>query len=210
MTVAETIIENQTRSSADIRDAIYDRIAPFQITNGQGLFTLVRKTAMPTLQPAQLPAVSVFLLSEESNVHGDYNSTTPLTYLTDTTIGISVARAFTTPDFLRGQLEYDVAWIQALLLTDPTFAARRWPGQLFEGVPKMRTTYVLNEDQAEAYMGELRLEMTFRFHEEFAALVFDEFREMAVRVHQHGGPPDVKVLYRLWQDVRRRRLRNVS
>jgi hypothetical protein len=158
-----------------IRDAIVDRIN----AGLRGVFKTVRKTPLPTLQPTDLPACSVFVLGEDEPSDGAPNLG-HLKYLDDCTIGISVARAFDDPKLLEGALDDDVGTIKALLLTDASFTKRSADGY-FESVPRIRRNWVFS-NQAEGYLAELRLEMTFRFRETFLPVIPDALKEIDVTV----------------------------
>jgi hypothetical protein len=187
------------RTSPLIRDAIYDRILPLSQVMPP-IYKTVRKVGMPTLQPHQLPAVSIFLLNEIAPFFGDPDVGIPLNFHVHATIGISIVRAFDDPLYLQGGLEEDVTSIKQLLLCDPTFAARRWPMALFESVPQMRTTLVMAET-AEAYAAEMRLEMTFRFQQPFTPDVPDKFKEMHVKAlpDNDDNAMPLYATYYLWQ-----------
>lgn len=97
-----------------LRDAIYDRLA------GLPGFATARKQRWPQLQPAQLPALSVFILGGRSTPHGDDNAG-ELRFDTDQTIAISVARGFDMAGSLEDAIDADLAAIKARLFTDPSF-----------------------------------------------------------------------------------------
>src|ERR1700676_4705677 len=108
--------------------------------------------------------MSVFLLAEDAPPLGLPNMG-PIAYKNDTTIAISVARGFEDPIYLQGGLEQDVRFIKDTLLRNAQFT-RRWYEALFESIPFYKVRWIYSPD-GEAYFGELRLEMVFRFPEVF-------------------------------------------
>jgi hypothetical protein len=104
-----------------IRDAIFDRLETFRP------YAKTRKTPVPQLQPDQLPALSVFVLSGRAVCDGEGNLGAPRLNWSDT-IGISVARGFNDTVLLEGQLDDEADAIIERLLTDPQFV--RNPGAL--------------------------------------------------------------------------------
>ncbi|MGD9766855.1 MAG: hypothetical protein AB7U62_04355 [Pseudolabrys sp.] len=135
-----------------IRDAIIARV---QTLAG---YTSFRKTPVAQLQPEQLPAMSVFILSEQMQPDGDANAGEP-NFSSTVTIGISVIRGFEDPATLEGQVDADVDAIETLLLCDPTFV-HFGPDPLFEAVTSINRRR-LYPQAGETYLAELRLEIAF-------------------------------------------------
>jgi hypothetical protein len=180
------------RSGVAIRDAVFNFFLPLR----PSMFATLRKVPMPSLQPNQLPGISVYELAEDAPSLGLPNMG-PTAYKNDTTIGISVCRGFEDPIYLQGGLESDVQFIKTMLLTNAQFT-RRWYGALFESVPSYRTRYVY-ATEGEAYFGELRLEMTFRFPESFPVEVTDTLQEIDLTIdYDSQSGIDIRAKYALW------------
>jgi hypothetical protein len=180
------------RSGVLIRDAVFNLLSPLS----PDVYLTARKIGMPPLQPDQLPALSVFILGEDGPALGQPNMGI-IKYRTDTTIAISVTRGFSDPIYLQGGLETDVQFIKDTLLTNAQFT-RRWYGALFESIPSYKSRYVY-ATEGEAYFGELRLEMVFRFPEVFVPDIEDELKEIDVTVEfgENTGV-DLRANYYLW------------
>ena len=182
------------RSARLIRDGIYDRLfccrcrcfcdSPDQ-NAAQGPHTTVATNR---------PAVGVYLYDAIVRMPSAKPILMiPLNYNNTTTIGISVCRGFDDPVFVQGGIETDALFIKHLLMqmTDVTFAARRWPEQLFDAVESTRVQQVFNQE-GETYFGEIRLEIDFRFQEPFVPIITDRFRELRIRLRdfiKHELPP---------------------
>jgi len=180
------------RSGVAIRDAVYNFFLPMQ----PSVYKTVRKVPMPTLLPTDLPALSVFELSEDAPALGLPNMGY-ISYKNDTTIGISVSRGFEDTIYLQGGLEYDVQFIKNTLLTNAKFT-RRWLGALFESIPLYRTRYIYAAE-GETYFGELRLEMTFRFPEAYTPSITDTLDEIDVTVdYDQASGLNLSAKYVLW------------
>lgn len=181
------------RAGVLIRDAVFNFFSPLS----PSVYKLARKVGMPTLQPDQLPAISVFELAEDAPPLGLPNMG-PIAYKNDTTIAISVARGFEDPIYLQGGLEQDVQFIKTTLLTNAQFT-RRWYGALFESIPSYRVRWVYGAE-GEAYFGELRLEMVFRFPEPFVPEITDTLQEVDVEIdYGTNTGVDIRAKYLLWQ-----------
>lgn len=180
------------RSGLAIRDAVYNFFKPLT----PSMFVTLRKVPMPTLQPEQLPALSIYDLAEDAPSLGLPNMG-PIEYKNDTTIGMSVCRGFSDPIYLQGGLEADVQFLKNSLLTNANFT-RRWSGALFESIPSYRTRYIYT-DEGEAYLAELRLEMVFRFPESFVPTITDTLQEIDVTV-DYGENTGINIMarYVLW------------
>lgn len=162
-----------TTNATAIRDAIF--------TRAQGLSAWVtkRKTDLPTLQANQLPALQVFLLSERMTPNGDANVSIPR-FIAEATIGVSVVRGFGDPVVLDGAIDADVDAILDALLSDPSFVGMPPAGPgLFEGVTSITRRRLLPQ-QGETYFIELRLELTFQFHEEFEPRLPNWFEDIVL------------------------------
>ena len=175
-----------------IRDAIYSRIVGVS-----GMFQTVRRTPVPPLNAVDLPACSIFFLTEDQLPDGDANIGM-LKYINEATIGISVVRAFDDPVLLEGKLDLDVDFIKHLLFTDASFTNRSHNKGMFEAIPRIRRNWVFSTE-GEGTFAELRLELTFRFREQFEPFIPDRFRELAVQTKEPRGTPDVAALIELPQ-----------
>jgi hypothetical protein len=188
--------EPPVRSAIAIRDAVFSFFSPLV----PHAFLTARKVGMPTLNPDELPNISIYTLAEDAPALGLPNMGI-IKYRNDMTLAISVTRGFSDPVYLQGGLESDVQFIKNTLLTDADFT-RRWYGALFESIPSFRTRYVFT-DGGEAYFAELRLEMVFRFSEVYTPVITDEFRELDVKVkHGHDSGINLEARYFLYMKER--------
>ena len=175
------------RSAQIIRDAIYDRVAAVGDAWPGSPIKTVRKVGMPPLQPTDLPSVSIFTMREAAPAFGQADLMIPLNYNNTTIIGMSICRGFSDPVFLQGGIETDALFVKNLLMTDVTFAARRWPGAMFEAVESINVTQIFNQD-GETYFGEIRLEIAFRFQEPFFPIVVDRLKEINIKLRGRVKP----------------------
>lgn len=186
------------RSSIHVRDALLNFIKPLS----PSVFKTIRQVVMPPLNADELPAISVIIMAEDGNSLGLPNMG-PIEYRTDAAIGIQVTRGFDDPIYLQGGLEQDVAFLKNLFLTDAQFT-RRWYGALFESIPSFRVRWVYPTD-GEAYFGEMRLELVFRFPEVFVPTITDTLDEIDVRLRINQFDQtgiDITAKYFLWQEQR--------
>lgn len=170
-----------------IRDAAYN------ILTGVGSpfagFTTKRKVSLPPVEQQDLPALSCFILDQESTPFGDSNIGN-IKFYTDAVISFSVSRAFgDDPSLLEPQIVTDVENIKNLLLTNATFT-RRWKDQsLFESVEKIDLKWEF-PDQAEAYFVTCHVRITFRYQEWFEVPVTDLLKTIHVTTQfPKGGDP---------------------
>jgi hypothetical protein len=180
-----------TSRSIQIRDAIFERI-----TGLTGVYKTLRKTPMPTLQPADLPACSVFIDREDKTSDGSPNIGA-IKYIVEATIIIGVMRGFNDPVFMEGGLDDDFLTIEHLLLTDASFT-KRGPGGLFEAIPSTSRRWRY-EQTGEAYFAEMRLEMPFRFRQMFVPLVPDKLKTIHKDIQVPAGTPPLEEVIELWQ-----------
>lgn len=144
-----------------IRDAIFSRVSQVYA------WKTARKTDVPTLSGGDVPALSIFLLSDTASADGDANSGAPK-FLTDATVGISVMLGFDDPLVLDGNEDSFVDAIKQKLLTDGSFNGYPPAGAgLFEGITRVARRRQWAKGEAEAYFIELILEMTFQYRERF-------------------------------------------
>ena len=172
------------RSAQIIRDAIYDRIQAVGAAWPGSPIKTVRKVGMPPLQPTDLPSVSIFTMREVAPAWGTADLMIPLNYNNTATIGLSICRGFDDPVFLQGGIETDALFVKNLLMTDVTFAARRWPGAMFEAVESIGVQQLFNQE-GETYFGEIRLEFAFRFQEPFFPIVTDRLKQITIKLKSH-------------------------
>lgn len=162
-----------------IREAVFDRLKDISD------YKRTRKTRLRQLQPEDLPSLSVLVVTEDHAPDGDANVGEPR-FISDITIGVSVFRSFDTPDSLDDKLDDDVASIQTVLLTDPTFV-KFGPSALFESVSRMVTRR--REVQAGgSYAIELQLEMTFQTRVSFEPNIPDHYKGNTITARPLQSP----------------------
>ncbi len=166
-----------------VRDAVFARAEPTSEWN------LARTSDVPTLSGADLPALQVFLLSEEMSPDGDANVGVPR-FVSDATIGISVVRGFDDPIVTDGDIDADVNDILNALLCDPTFVGIPPAGQTsdfeFEAVTRIKRRRLWAQ-LGETYALELRLELTFQYRCYFAPSTPNALTSVAVTVAAYEG-----------------------
>jgi hypothetical protein len=177
-----------TTTATAIREAIYSRLSTLPG------YAKVRRELTPQLQPSDLPCLSIAIVSEDMVEDGDANTGEPH-FITNITIGISVARGFDNPVTLAGEIDSDVDAIETKLLTDPSFVppSTSYPPPveaepaLFEAVTRItrRREYPFD---GEAYFCELRLEVTFETRIIFIPLTPDEFQKVRMTSYPIGHP----------------------
>ena len=143
-----------TTIATQIRDAIFTRVST--LTG----YTKFQREPVPNIAPADVPVVTVFILSENLTPDGDPNAGAPK-FEAIATIAVSVLRGFSDPVTLDGQIDVDLDAIENLLLSDPTFVG--WGPHVpvpFESVMGIRRQRIYHKD-AEAYFIEARLEFQF-------------------------------------------------
>lgn len=175
-----------------IRDAIYDRLA------GISDYNRTRKQDTRQLQAEDLPSLLVKVVSEDMTPDGDANAGVPA-FITNATIGISVVRGFDVPSELDSKIDDDADLVLNTLLTDPGFVG--FPSGdpddvnggigLFEGISHI-TRRRATIQAGEAYLLELRLEMTFQTRCFFEPIIPDHYKGMTIetRLPSHTTTPD--------------------
>lgn len=144
-----------TTFATQIRDAIFTRVST--LTG----YTKFQREPIPTVNPTDVPVVTVFVLAENLTPDGDANAGAPK-FIVLTTIAVSVLRGFSDPVTLDGQIDIDLDTIENLLLSDPTFVG--WGLHVavpFEAIVNIKRERIYHKD-AEAYFIEARLELQFQ------------------------------------------------
>ena len=188
-------------NSTAIRDAIFARLAPL-VPTGFSKWGLARVVSAPTVNATMLPALQIVLLKETYTPDGDENVGPPR-FIVDATIGISVMRGMTDPAVLDGQADNDMRRFLDTLLHDGTFVnsdsatdsddvpSSGDPVFWFESIPRIESDRRMVQQQAEGYMLELVLRITFRSREFWDALAPNMLDTVRVDVPtltiQHAG-----------------------
>lgn len=160
----------------DLRNAIYDRV------QDPATYKTQRKTPLPTLSSAQMPALSVFILGGIGSPDGDANAGN-VRMINEETIAISAVRGMEDVEALEVEVESELEVMKTKLFTDPTFVQFYQP--YFEGIVRTsrRWLFPQNGDQ---YVIELRYEMTFRRREIFDIVVTDAFEHLKLTTRPAG------------------------
>ncbi len=164
----------------DLRNAIYDRLTAPALAYS---YATKRKTPLPTLQSAQLPALSVFVLGGESVPDGDGN-TAEIRLINDETIAIAIARGLDDPAVLEGAMDAELEWVKTTLFTDPTFV-KFGDGFFFESLVRARRRWFFPKEGDE-YRIELQYELTFRKREIFEPVIGDAFEKVTLTTRPLG------------------------
>jgi hypothetical protein len=172
-------------------NAIAIRDAAFTRAVATGTWTTTRKIRMPTLNGADCPSLSVFMLRETGKPDGDANVAVPR-FITTATLAISVMRGFDDPVVTEGLAENDAAVILDALLCDLTFVGVPPAGLgLFEGVTRIKSDFDIFAQQAETYFVETRLELDFEYHLYFAPPVIVPLQSIAVSLGGIFAPQEL-------------------
>jgi hypothetical protein len=173
-----------TTNGTAIRDAAFTRA----IT--AGAYTTTRKTDVPTLNGADLPALSVFMMRESMKPDGDANVAVPR-FIATCTIGISVIRGFDDPVVTDGEIDADVDAILDALLRDLTFVGVPPAGLgLFEGVTRVDRRRLFAQ-QGETYFVETRLELDFEYRAYFDPIIIAPLLEISVSLAGEFAAPEL-------------------
>lgn len=139
----------------DIRNAAFDLVSALTVNGSPIAFT--RKVPLVTVQPAQLPCLSVFILSEKDAQDG--NVTMPQ-FVNTLELGISLVLLSSDPDFLDGSLDQFADDVKNVLFTNTGFI------QLFEYVTACSREYAFPR-QGETYCAEIRMRISMIYRTQF-------------------------------------------
>jgi hypothetical protein len=167
--------------ATQIRDAMFDRIT------AAVPFKTARKVPIPPLQPDQLPALGVYLMSQRSTPDGDANVGVPR-YIDNALISVMLIYAAGDPRVLEGVVDAQIDLIERLLLCDSTFLQMldvETGEPIIESVPERVRTYQYPKD-GETYYLEARLQMTFQFRSYFQPLAPNMLQQIMVTSQAFG------------------------
>jgi hypothetical protein len=133
-----------------IRDYAFEALLPLTI-NGRGMKS-ARRAPISTVQPDQLPALGVFILSERELPLGGAKQVTLPRFTDNLELGISWVVMATDELLIDGTLDLFVAQAKTLLLGDPEFLEH------FEFVEAVSREYTFSK-VGESYIAEIRLRM---------------------------------------------------
>jgi hypothetical protein len=173
-------------ASTRLREAIITRLdAPVLLGYGA-----VRRTPVAPLQPSDLPALTVYVISESLTPDGDGNAG-ELRFIATSTIGISLVRGFTDPATLDASIDVDLDKIETGLFTDPSFVHFGADGY-FESISNM-TRRRLYPQSGETYFAELRLEISFVNRIGFDPVIPDHYKGMSLTTNPLNNPDAPKI-----------------
>lgn len=160
-------------NALNIRDAVFQRVAAVKPAGAEA-WASAKKVTVPSLNASLFPAVQVSLGSEVEQSDGDENAG-GMRYVTEVEVMVVVERAFDDPEALVGQADADADAIKDALFQDNTFTNRiisNDPNQTtkpfdFEGVTRIVTTRSPVQGDAETYIIQLVVRMTFRFRNSY-------------------------------------------
>lgn len=161
------------------------RDAMLRIIGDVGKYKTVRKTPVPQLQPAQLPALSVFVMACNGRPDGDGNAGQIALNNSDA-IAVSVCRGFDDVVVLEGGLDQEVDDIKQRLLTDPGFT-KLGPDGLWESIAQITRQWFFPKD-GEAYFAELRMVITFNWREGLEPVIVDDFKGITLTARPMLNP----------------------
>lgn len=166
-----------TTHATTIRNAVFDLAKTVQ-----GFKTL-RKTPMPTYSTADLPSLSVFLLSETGAPDGDENAGEPR-FIHDARIGLSVV--IQNDDTEAAEIDIDGLLDQI----ENQVYAKLHDSVIFDGFTGFQRTYSFPRD-GETYFLEARLQITIRFRTSWPPTITDAFEDMVVTTDIKADAPTV-------------------
>jgi hypothetical protein len=137
-----------------IRDYAFEALVPLTI-NGRGMNS-ARKAPITTVQPNQLPALGVFIVSEVEIPLGGAQQVTLPRFTDNLELGLSWVVMATDELLIDGTLDSFVNQAKSILLGDIGFTG------LFEYVEKISREYVFTK-VGESYIAEIRLRMQVSF-----------------------------------------------
>lgn len=164
----------------DLRNAIFTRLTADAFAFK---YATARKTPLPTLQAAQLPALSVFILGGDGGPDGDPN-VGEIRLINDETIAISVMRGLEDPAVLEGNMDAELESIKNWLFCDPTFVFFG-DGFFFESLIRTRRRWRFPQ-HGDEYRIELQYEMTFRKRERFEPNVTGDYERTTLTTRPLG------------------------
>jgi hypothetical protein len=173
---------HQTRA-VEIRDAAFDRVSRLTI-NGAWMRS-TRKAPITTVQPDQLPALGVFVLSERETPEG--NVTLPR-FITNLELGISWLVMSSDALLIDGTLDRFVGVAKDMLFRDPTFL------ELFEFVEGTSREYQFSKE-GEAYIAELRLRITVSYHTIYTPFAPNDLLMIDVKTNPAPGTPVIEIQF---------------
>lgn len=173
-------------NALNIRDAVFQRVAAVKPA-GADAWASAKKVTIPSLNASLFPAVQVSLGSEVEQPDGDEN-VGGMRYVTEVEVMVVVERAFDDPEALVGQADLDADAIKDALFQDNTFTNRIISNDPnltpkpfdFEGVTRIVTTRSPVQGDAETYIIQLVVRMTFRFRNSYEPAAPNFFEEMDV------------------------------
>jgi hypothetical protein len=138
-----------------IRDEAFERLVPLMI-NGR-VMKSARKAPITTIQPEQLPALGVFILSEREEQLGGGKGVTLPQFEATLDLGLSWVVMATDDMLIDGSLDQFVSHAKRRLLSDPDFL------ELYEFTAAVTRDYNFSK-VGEAYIAEIRvrLQVTYK------------------------------------------------
>lgn len=176
-------------SASAIRDAIFARVT--QLAD----YNRAQKAQPSQLQPDDLPALTVWTMTDTLRPDGDGNAGS-LHFIEDASIGVSLVRGFQEPSVLDGQIDADMESIRAWIFTDPAFVSFN----LFESIESV-TARKLFPQTGETYACELRMELAFRWREDFEPTIPDDYEGATIKTRPLRNPDAPQIEMHIDEDA---------
>jgi len=174
---------NDSTHAIKIRDYAFDHLVPMTI-NGRTMKS-ARKVPITTVQPEQLPALGVFILSEREEQLGPKGVTLPQFECT-LDIGISWVLMASDDAFIDGTLDAVVAQAKKILLGDTGFL------ELYEFTTGITRNYNFSK-QGESYIAEIRVAMQVTYKTVYPPLAPYDLNLIDIQTTAPTGTPTIEV-----------------
>lgn len=178
-----------TTLATQIRDKAVDLLSASVVG---GKFLTIQKTPPPMLQAGGVPALGVFITSEDHSPDGDAN-VVQVRFVSEVTIALMALVEANVPDTSRSVLDEWMDQIEETLLTDPAFLGmldKDSSQPIIEGVNKMIR---VNDWPAngQRYFSRATTRITFGFRCFFEMQKPNALNEVLVTASQFQGPTGI-------------------
>ena len=152
------VIGFNSNQGVTIRNSIMSRLSSMTVNSVSLAST--RVVPILTMQPDQLPALSVFIIKEDAAMDG--NTSIPQ-FKVSLELMLALTVMSSDPVFIDGSLDQFAAAVYNILLTDPTFLAQ------FEYVEKITREFAFKKE-GESYIAEIGIRLTVSYRSRYEPL----------------------------------------
>lgn len=167
-----------------IRDYAFDHLVPLMI-NGRTMNS-ARKAPITTVQPNQLPALGVFILSERELPLGGARQVTLPRFTNNVELGISWVVMATDDLLIDGVLDNFVAKAKSTLLSDPEFLEH------FEFVEAVSRDWNFSK-VGESYIGEIRMRLQVSYTTSYPPFAPYDLELIDIKTESAAGTSVIEV-----------------